>query len=180
MASCPKCLEEPLIATTVTSGLHALGCPTCDGILLSLVTYRAWRETQSIKPVPEINEQPLSPASNDKKACLCPKCRGLMSKYRFTSASDNQLDFCAHCQEVWFEQGEWALVNNLSLSKEITQIFTRPWQYSLRADDIDETTEARWRERFEDDFEKILTTKQWIDSHQKRTQLLAYLNQPIN
>jgi len=143
MASCPKCQKEPLIATTVTSGLHALGCPNFDGILLSLVSYRAWREAQSIESAPEINEQNTSPASNDKTACLCPKCRALMSKYRFTNASDNQLDFCAHCQEVWFEQGEWALVNNLSLAKEITQIFTRPWQYSLRADDVGKPNEAR-------------------------------------
>lgn len=99
-----------------------------------------------------------------------------MSKYRFSPHSDNQLDFCAHCQEVWFDDGEWAVIEDLALSVELTQIFTRPWQYSLRQQKIESETAARWEARLGTDFETLQKTKQWLDSHPNKNLILNYLN----
>ena len=44
MALCPQCDHSVLVHTLLTDGLAAYSCGNCLGTLVSLVSYRAWRE----------------------------------------------------------------------------------------------------------------------------------------
>ena len=44
---CPKCKNENLKPTKLEEGLPVMGCPKCEGGLLSLLYYRDWAERVS-------------------------------------------------------------------------------------------------------------------------------------
>jgi hypothetical protein len=41
---CPKCRHIELQPTKIDDGLPAMGCPSCEGSLISLLYYREWAE----------------------------------------------------------------------------------------------------------------------------------------
>ena len=178
MANCPICKSQPLTPTKVRGALVGSGCTNCGGVLLGLVNYRAWRETQDFSiPLdpPGVSKSSVA-AANTEHACQCPKCDGVMSKYRFSIDSSAQLDFCFHCEEIWFDQGEWALLDDLSLTDELTQIFTHPWQHALVQEKISRSSQDRWQQRFGDDYQRISDTRDWIIQHPKKSLIIAYIN----
>ena len=44
MAPCPQCDDSVLVHTMLTENLAAYSCGKCLGTLVSLVSYRAWRD----------------------------------------------------------------------------------------------------------------------------------------
>ena len=175
MANCPKCPNTKLVASKVTGDLSGLACTACEGLLLSLVNYRVWREARAFNVVPVPDKAIVPAPENTRAACLCPKCGGVMSKYHFSVDADSQLDFCYHCEEIWFDDGEWALLSELSLEDELTQIFTHPWQRSLLESKIAQTETARWQRTFGEDYQKITEMLSWLQAHPKKSQIVAYI-----
>ena len=175
MADCPVCPSAKLVATQVSENLSGLGCTHCEGLLLGLVNYRIWRESHALKVGSQNKVQAKSTSANTRIACRCPKCGSIMTKYYFSEEMNAQLDFCYHCEEIWFDQGEWALLEDLSLADELTQIFTHPWQHSLLERKISNMQSERWRKTFGNDFEKIEKTTKWIQTHPHKSQILAYI-----
>ena len=181
MANCPICKNQILTPTKISGDLAGVGCTECGGLLLGLVNYRVWRENQDFSASPDMTKKPaIDPEIvNTEHACQCPKCQGVMSKYRFSVDTDSQLDFCFHCEEIWFDQGEWALLEELSLTAELTQIFTRPWQHTLVREKISRSSQQRWKQRFGDDYARVSEICAWILDHPSKSQIMAYLTNAI-
>lgn len=175
MAQCPQCADSPLVHTMLNETLAGYGCGKCLGTLVSLVSYRAWRERSGASlpetpaAVPDVDAPDSIAAKN------CPKCRSLMSKYRITAGKTNRLDYCPHCEEVWLDDGEWQLVEGFVSSGEFAKLFTQAWQYAVRANIGQEMAEHRLREMLGDQFERVEEFAGWLQSHPARQEIIARL-----
>lgn len=173
MAVCPSCTDQPLNHTLLADGLAGLGCRRCQGTLLSLVTYRRWQE-KAPPGVPRSNAAFTAAESTD--ALHCPKCRALMTKYRISSDVSNRVDYCAHCEEIWLDRGEWSLVEAFARSGELAGIVTQPWQRRIREARTADLREERLREALGEDFERFRQFRDWLRKHPARDEILAQLH----
>lgn len=160
--------------TMLADNFAAYSCGRCLGTLVSLVSYRAWRErTQLVKASPAA--QPEADAPDSPGAKKCPKCRSLMSKYRISAGKTNRLDYCPHCEEVWLDDGEWQLVESLAVAGEFAKVFTQAWQYAVRAGISHGMEEQRLRELLGDDYERVIRFGEWLQQQPAKAEILARL-----
>ena len=180
MALCPQCDHSVLVHTLLTDNLAAYSCGNCLGTLVSLVAYRAWRESAAGRA--ELTDTPPAVADVDPPdstgAKKCPKCRSLMSKYRINADKANRLDYCPHCEEIWLDDGEWQLVEGLVLAGDFTRVFTQAWQYAVRAGVSSAMEEQRLRELLGGDYERVAEFGKWLQTQPGRQEILAKLAKP--
>ena len=98
-----------------------------------------------------------------------------MTKFRVNASAENKLDFCAHCDEVWLDSGEWQQLEDLGLRRSLGSIFTDPWQQHIRAEASGRAHESWLREQFGEDFERIARFRSWVREHPQREKILAWL-----
>jgi Zn-finger nucleic acid-binding protein len=179
MAQCPQCADSPLVHAMLADNLAAYSCGKCLGTLVSLVAYRVWRENTGRGRLPATPAAFADPVGVDPPdstgAKKCPKCRSVMSKYRITAEKSNRLDYCAHCEEVWLDDGEWQLVEGLVTAGEFTKVFTQAWQYAIRAGVSHGMEEQRLRELLGDGYERVARFAQWLDEQPAKYEILARL-----
>lgn len=161
----------------LTENLAAYSCGKCLGTLVSLVSYRAWRESEAGRRLrrdaaPAVADIDAADSTGAKK---CPKCRSLMSKYRVTADKSNRLDYCAHCEEIWLDDGEWQLVEGLVASGDFARIFTQAWQHAVRAGLSHAMEEHRLRDLLGGDYERVVQFAEWLQSQPNRQEILARL-----
>ena len=177
MALCPQCDHSILVHTLLTDELAAYSCGKCLGTLISLVAYRAWRESAAGRA--ELTKSPPAVADvappDSTGAKKCPKCRSLMSKYRISSDKVNRLDYCPHCEEIWLDEGEWELVEGLVASGEFTKVFTQAWQYAVRTGLTSAMEEQRLRELLGADYGRVAQFAEWLQSQEAKPEILARL-----
>ena len=177
MPACPSCTRTPLSHTLVNDSLPANGCRQCNGLLVSLVVYRAWRERNGLSgESPKAGAVPLG-APDTKDAIVCGKCRKLMMKFRISAEADNRVDYCATCDEVWLDGGEWELIESLAGSGELANITSQPWQHRITRTAVQKMALERLQEVLGDEFEKVAELRELIDKHPARLEILAYLTQ---
>lgn len=172
--TCPCCSDVILAPIRLQYDLPALGCSQCSGVLLSLLNYCHWRERhlQSSVAADRINSADIE---DSKRVLLCPKCGRLMSKYRLSANASNALDLCAHCDEVWFDQGEWTQVEGLAAAGQLGKVFTDFYQAALRRTEVEQRAEQRWREQLGDDYEAMRALREHLREHPQAAEILAYL-----
>ena len=176
MALCPQCDHSILVHTLLTDGLAGYSCGNCLGTLVSLVAYRAWREHAARGPIRDMPPAtPVADAADSIGAKKCPKCRSLMSKYRFSADKTNRLDYCPHCDEVWLDDGEWRLVEGLALSGDFARLFTQAWQNMVNVEVTEAMEASRMRSVLGGDFARVEEMREWIQSHPRRLEILARL-----
>jgi len=163
-----------LTPTKIDTGLPARECRACGGILIDLLSYRAWAEHYT--PIGIHSKDELIEAEDTSKALTCPKCSKLMLKFRVSGNTKNKIDVCSNCDEAWLDHGEWELLGALSLQDKLTKIFTDPWQMNIRKSE----SEAAYLKRFQEalgeaDFKRLSETKEWIDEHSKKADLIRFL-----
>jgi Zn-finger nucleic acid-binding protein len=175
MAQCPQCADSPLVHAMLTEGLAGYSCGACLGTLVSLVAYRAWRESASGRQRRRETPADIShlDAADSTGAKKCPKCRSLMSKYRINAEQQNRLDYCAHCEEIWLDDGEWELVESLVNSGDFTKVFTQSWQHAVRSGINLQMEEQRLRESLGDDYERVAQFAEWLDTQPAKPEILA-------
>ena len=179
MAQCPQCADSPLVHAMLAEGLAGYSCGRCLGTLVSLVSYRAWRERAGMEhaPPPAVADADAIPADSTG-AKKCPKCRSVMSKYRISAEKSNRLDYCAHCEEIWLDDGEWQLVESLVMAGGFAKVFTQAWQYAVRAGITGAMEEQRLRELLGPDYERVHQFADWLQSQPARGEILAKLSRP--
>ena len=174
-SNCPSCKDRQLNPTRLEQDLPALGCEQCGGTLLSLVSYRHWRERQSTHTT-EAGETPTEVKDNTL-ALQCPKCEHFMTKFRLSADTRNQLDLCVRCDDVWLDNGEWRLIDKLALAGSLTRVFTQPWQSHVRHVEAERRAEERWADRLGADYERARQTLDWLRDNPNARDVLTYLQQ---
>lgn len=176
MALCPQCDHSVLVHTLLTENLAGYSCGKCLGTLVSLVSYRAWREQNAHDPpaaAPPAEPDAVPPDSIGAKKC--PKCRSVMLKYRISSEKANRLDYCPHCEEIWLDDGEWQLVESLVTAGDFARVFTQAWQYAVRTGVTSAMEEQRLRELLGGDYDKFLEFARWLEGQPAKQEILARL-----
>ncbi|MET1254069.1 hypothetical protein [Aliikangiella maris] len=177
---CPKCKNKSLKPTKLDDGLSAAGCLHCHGALVSLLYYRDWAERHNgiITEAPSTVGLLKGMQSEDSMGAVgCPKCNRLMQKYRISGCTNNRLDWCTTCDEVWLDGGEWELIKALELGQEIPMVLTEQWQKKVRA----QVSEENRRERFAKiltaaDLQKADEFRDWLKDHAQKEDILFYVN----
>jgi Zn-finger nucleic acid-binding protein len=161
----------------LADNLAGYSCGKCLGTLVSLVSYRAWRESAAGRAA--IGSAPAAAMTFDPPdstgAKKCPKCRSLMSKYRVSAEKSNRLDYCPHCEEIWLDDGEWQLVERLAAKGEFAKVFTQAWQYAVRSDVTSAMEEQRLRELLGSDYARVSEFADWLDDQEAKQEILAIL-----
>ncbi len=111
--------------------------------------------------------------ADTKDALLCGKCQHVMTKFRVSADTENKIDFCLSCDEVWLDSGEWELIEALVGSGELSKITTQPWQYRVMADSIERMELTRLKEDFGDSFDRVVELGKVLDGHPARLAILA-------
>lgn len=181
-SACPFCKDRPLNPTRIEGDLPALGCEHCNGALLSLVSYRHWRERRPAHDDSAHDGTPLEvvDVKDTPLALQCPKCERFMTKFRLSADTRNHIDLCVHCDEVWLDQGEWRLIDSLALAGSLTRVFTQPWQSHVRQVEATRRAEERWAERLGTDYERARETLAWLKDGDNAHDVLTYLNQALD
>lgn len=174
MATCPTCKTSGLKHTLISDHLPAYACPDCDGLLISLVAYRRWRETHAGSGGDAGSA--AETIDDSAEAINCSRCNGIMTKFRISAAAPNHIDFCAHCEDIWLDHGEWDLVESLAGSDHLANILTQPWQRRLQSESRDRMEHERLRAKLGDDFDKLQDLRDWLHSHEHRDLLYAYIS----
>ena len=177
MALCPQCDHSILVHSLLAEGLAGYSCGKCLGTLVSLASYRAWREGAGRGQLPATPAAvPVdSDAADSIAAKKCPKCRSLMSKYRISAEKTNRLDYCPHCDEVWLDDGEWQLVEGLALSGDFARVFTQAWQNSVQVEVTEAMEAERLRSLLGPDYSRVEELRAWLERHPRRLEILARL-----
>lgn len=174
MYQCPKCKTRTLTAVQPAPGLVARGCTNCDGLLIDLWNYKAWREHDGALP-PVENDSCILQDNDTAHALTCRKCSRIMIKYRVTSQNNNRIDYCVYCSEVWLDTGELSLLNSPGLSGDLGKVFSTPWQRWISKQSISALVEHDLQEQFGDELDKIIQLRHWLNEHPKRREILTFL-----
>lgn len=168
---CCSCKHAQLEPIELEAGLLAAGCPSCKGALLPLMNYRFWAEHEH-----HVKDESTDLVEEPDGAKQCPKCQRMMTKYRIGAHTNNRIELCSHCDEVWLDAGEWGLVKHLHLEDKLSSIFTEAWQRNIRRQKEADSLRKHYEELIgKEEFERLLTFKTWLDQHPKRSELLVYL-----
>ena len=74
------------------------------------------------------------------------------------------------------DAGEWEALVAAGFGDRLHLILSADWQDEIRATARDAAEAERWRTRLgEEDLARITETKEWLDSHPKRSELYAIL-----
>lgn len=171
---CPRCLNQKLNPAELEAGLVCGECKNCQGRLVSLLNYRHWLIQLDYGQL-ETPQNPLKVEDN-VQAIICQKCNHLMTKYRMDVDAQNRLDYCGHCDEVWFDKGEWELLKKLNHHYHLPHLVTEVWQNQLRHEENERLLHKRYIKLLGDDeFRKLLDFKQWLDGHKAKVQIRQFL-----
>lgn len=146
---CPKHPQESLLTGQLAEGLKSHSCPTCNGSWVAADDYQTWQSTQvdpSIRvsdlQVPINHSGDYQPSRYDNRAGLCPNCGFYLVRGRINlQKAAFFIERCPGCKGTWYDDGEWALLNELGLSVYVPVLFTDEWQNYVRS------AEAEFRER---------------------------------
>jgi Zn-finger nucleic acid-binding protein len=173
---CPTCTDSSLIPTKFAEGLPSFTCPSCEGHLIEILSYRFWTERTSSSVRESVNLE-LPESKDSKHALVCPQCNKLMTKFLISDAASNKIDLCGNCGRFWVDGGEWALVESLNLDTSLTKIFNEPWQKAIRQARVMSDHENRLREKLsDDDVERLVQLREWIIKHPLKAEIIDYLN----
>jgi Zn-finger nucleic acid-binding protein len=168
---CPACQLTLLKPVKLEPSLMARKCTHCEGVLIDLLSYRAWRENMPDCELPELME-----VEDRKGALICSKCQHFMLKYKICDEHENFIDVCTHCDEAWLDEGEWQLLGALLMQDKLTKIFTEPWQRKIRQDRVEADQRARNQALLgELDYQEAERITQWINDHPKKEDLIRIL-----
>lgn len=170
---CPACNKGTLKPTKIVAGLPAMCCNKCGGYLLSMLSYRMWVEDN---PQLIAIQQKIEELDETAKTIICPKCQKLMSKYRISSETQNKLDSCGNCGELWVDHGEWELLLSLGLIDKVSSILSQPWQSSVRQQENEAAYELRHETIMgEDGYSKIRVFRDWANQHPHKDVIKNYV-----
>lgn len=173
---CPACKLESLETMEIEQQLFAEVCTECGGKWISSHNYNQWlRHHGRILPEIPAEESELS-IPQFEIARLCPTDGRILIKYDVGRDIPFRLDRCGNCGGVWLDHNEWEILKSRNLHDELNKIFTDKWQESVHNDEMRRHLEKIYQEKFgTDQYASIKDFKTWIDQHEKRSEILAYL-----
>lgn len=175
MIYCPVCKKAELQSVSLEIDLSGMKCASCGGHWIRGVEYWKWLEQQG-ENLPERPDQIKFPITETPEHKDCPECRFRMVKYLVGRGIGFSLDHCQGCKGIWFDKYEWEVLKRRNLHDDVHSILTEFWQTEASKEERKKRFENIYLNKFgADDFEEIRRVRAWLDGHQKKQELLAYL-----
>jgi Zn-finger nucleic acid-binding protein len=172
---CPLCNKATLVDKVREDHLKMKSCKTCGGNWLSSTSYWSWHDTLD-QELPENMYSDINcDVTDSKKAKICPDCGRIMIRFKVGHGLDFSLDHCNNCNGVWFDKNEWEVLKSRYLHDEIHKIFMTAWQNEIKLEEKRKYFESSYRQKFGEDYFKIKTFKEWLDKHELKASILAFL-----
>ncbi|MEM6350616.1 MAG: zf-TFIIB domain-containing protein [Cyanobacteria bacterium P01_D01_bin.14] len=193
---CPVCQDTPLNRNSLEEYLAVNSCTSCSGHWISSYDYWHWLEWRinppskpqsTLNPTPEAAMIDLSDRlpglgevvdTDNRRAIFCPDCQHLMRKAKVGHGLEFYLDRCSHCGGVWCDANELELLQAHGLETKVHLIFSEQWQAQIRQDEFKKVLQQTYRSNLgDDDYDRAIAIKEWINSHPNKGYLLSLLNQ---
>lgn len=177
---CPVCKMHDLTITELEENLIAHNCAQCGGEWLRDSQYKEWRAKHGVDlPEKHVSERDTIKMADVELARLCPDCRRILVKYKVGRDINFTLDRCGGCGGVWFDKDEWNTLKERNLHDNLYEFFTEPWQSEVRREEERRNMEFIFKSKFgEEDFKRLKDFKQWMDKHEMKNEILAFVNDP--
>lgn len=173
--NCPICSYTTLKETETTDGLKIFNCEKCGGNYLKYQDYNSWLKSYDSNCLAKEGNT-VKPEFDSKQAKLCPECGRILIKYKIDKDTDFFIDYCKSCGSVWFDKDEFEFIKNKGLHNKIHLFFTGNWQQNIKDSEKKDFLFKKYTEKLgESDHKKIQEIKSWIDNHEKKKDLIAYL-----
>ena len=174
---CPVCKTTVLKTSEIEPNLKAEVCENCGGKWIAANDYYSWRtahgENLPEKPATETRAELIQFES----ARVCPNCKRILLKYKVGHETGFMLDRCNDCGGMWFDRDEWETLKERNLHDDLQEIFLDSWQEDVRRKETQLRLEQIYREKFgAEDYDKIKTFKDWLDRHNRKNEIRAFLN----
>ena len=172
---CTSCKQGTLRPAYLDGLFASHTCDHCDGNWIYLSDYLAWLDKEGAEI--NLDDSDISVnADESKRALLCPKTGTLMLKYRIAKDTDHKLDLSPSVNGIWLDKGEWELLKQSGLAKQLNKIFTAPWQRQIKESRAQDVFKELYKKEFgEENYEKILAFREWLEKQEKKAAMLAYL-----
>ena len=133
-------------------------------------------KSPSINEDLSIDEDTVVMGEDSKGAMLC-SCGQIMTKYRISHESARKLDYCASCQSIWMDEGEWEYLRTNNLHRSINTIFTDSWQRNIVLKRTENVLDENFKGRLGAEcYKKLKETREWISKSKNKDLMLSYLN----
>jgi Zn-finger nucleic acid-binding protein len=173
---CPVCKTHSLAPVTLLDHLPAAQCANCHGNWIAANLYMAWLRAQGGDLPERSGQTSFDPTWEAHDFKVCPDCGHMLRRFKIFPEVDFFLDRCSNCNGIWFEAHEWDALVERNLHDNLNDFFTRPWQDRLQAAETHRHLENLYRHKLgEQDYEKIQAVRAWLQDHDQRSMLLAYL-----
>ncbi|WP_323364043.1 hypothetical protein [Leptothoe sp. PORK10 BA2] len=138
-----------MLTEQLAAGLISHSCSICHGSWVAADDYQAWQSTQADPSmgirnltVPINHSADYQPSRYDNRAGLCPHCGFYLVRERINlQKTAFFIERCPGCRGTWYDEGEWAVLDELGLSAYVPVLFTDEWHNYVRS------AEAEFRER---------------------------------
>ena len=172
---CYRCPNKVLKPVKLVERLPAKECGECSGVLLDLLSYRAWREDY-------VGAQPTvfdpSDVQDGDSALQCRSCSKLMLRFRVAAEYSNYVDVCSTCDIAWLDGGEWELLEHLDAADKLTDIMSAPWQAGVRRQQMASITQADLQKDVgEEGVQKLQAFVDWYSALSDKSAVARYLRE---
>lgn len=174
--NCPVCKTAPLSLNNLESTLVSFSCAKCSGNWIPGAQYWKWLEEHGVNlPEKDVETSEL-PLSETREHLDCPECKWRMVKYLVGRGTGFSLDHCHGCKGIWLDKNEWEVLRKRNLHDDLNSMLTDFWQSKALKEERSKSFERINLGRFGTaDYEEIKRVRAWLDGHEKKHALLAYL-----
>lgn len=173
---CPVCKTNTLGSITLVDNLPASHCPQCNGNWIPANAYMAWLRAKGGDLPKKTGDAPINPIWETHEVKICPDCGHMLRRFKIFPDVDYYLDRCNNCNGIWFDAHEWDALVERNLHDNLNEFFTHPWQDKLHASETKTQMESIYLMKFgAQDYEKIKGIRIWLENHEQKGMLLAYL-----
>ena len=178
---CPICKTKILIKKELDLGLLSFNCENCDGTWIRSSQYWNWRNQQG-QNLSEISvEESINLKVDDSRGVkFCPDCSKFMFGFKVGHGTHFSLDRCNTCGGMWLDKNEWEALKSRNLHDEIHFIFSAPWQSKVKKEELTIRVENLLKDRLgEEDYFKVKEITEWIQKHENKSEIAAYIKESI-
>lgn len=113
LKTCPKC-SGGLQQESFTDQIAFYRCVDCLGLLMSVSAFEKLKESWLSESI--VDPPPFPVGRNDQNETIdCPSCSREMSKMFDSKQTHVCLDYCAECELLYFDAGEFTDLKQLTM-----------------------------------------------------------------
>jgi len=178
---CTHCKTGLLKPTKIDGLFPAHSCSICGGDWILIEDYANWKSKQPdynfVENIAEnVIEDNFQVPETNNKAMICPVSGSIMQKFRLTSSSEYKINYSAKVGGIWLNRGEWSYLKYQGLAGSLNTLLTEPRQNEILQDATKQHLKQIYQDKFgSEDYQKIKEIRHWLNNHEQKHDLLAYL-----